>query len=44
MPAPTPDFRSYELKYDDVDGLVNKLTTALVNLEDKSGKYKYKSE
>lgn len=38
------EYRSYKLEYKTVDELVPLLTEALVNMEDKTGKYKYKSK
>ncbi|KAK8861197.1 hypothetical protein IAR55_002016 [Kwoniella newhampshirensis] len=35
------DYRTYDLKEEVVDDLVERIRTALVNLEDKTGKYKY---
>lgn len=40
-PRPRFDYETYELKWDEVDSLVERITDALVKIEDKTGRFRY---
>jgi len=43
-PPPRFDHKSYELRWGEVDKLVERITDALVKIEDKTGRFRYQRE
>lgn len=43
-PPPKFDYLAYQLQYDGVDRLVGRVTDALVDIKDETGRFRYQRE
>lgn len=44
IPPPAFDYRTYELRADEVHSLIGRVTEALINIKDETGRFSYRSK